>query len=110
MYDFSSDPAWREVRRRAQPRSAIVLLASRSVLEKRMSARQHIEPEWLAHPPAEYPVEHWMMILKKVDLRALYMAWCAELEDASIPYTLLGSENMDYEIIESERFRKLDLN
>ncbi len=103
MYSFMSDAPWAEVNEIPQPKKAIILLTSRSILEERMSSRQHIEPRNLTgYSPSDYPVNHWLQVLNGVDLEEIYSSWCTELKLQEIEYTLINSENSNYEIIIKE--------
>ena len=108
---FLSDPPWNKIREFSVPIKAIVLLASRSVLEKRMLSRRHIESRKLTgHSPCQYPVSHWLEVLARVNLHELYTSWCYELKQIGIPYTLINSESKDYGFIEEDQLEHLRLN
>jgi len=110
-YNFASDPAWNEICALSIPRQAIVLLASRTVLEKRMSSRKYVEPRKLtARSSKKYPGNHWKKVLAGIDLHEFYVAWCSELRKIGITHTLINCENRDYEVIREDQLKSFRLN
>ena len=111
MHNFKSDYPWSYMHKLSIPKKAIILIASRTVIEKRITSRRHIEPSNLTgRSPSPYPVSHWMKVLNTVDLQELYLAWCAELKQIGITYTLINAENGDYETLRQEQLKYLRLN
>ena len=106
LYDFTSDYPWLELSKLSVPKKAIVLIVSRTTLEKRISSRRHIELINLTGKlPAKYPVRHWLGVLNTVDLYELYLNWFAELKSHGIKYTLINSETRNYEIMRQDQLK-----
>jgi len=111
MYDFMLDPAWVTITKAPQTKKAIILIASRSVLEQRMSSRRHGEFINLqGSSPAPYPSDDWRKLLNTVDLEKLYFCWIEELKQQKIEFTLVNSENSNYGVMSEDELKHLKLN
>lgn len=111
MLDFMSDAPWAKISKSPQPKKAIILIVSRSILEKRMLSRQYVEPKSLTgFSPEYYPAKRWLQLLGAVDLKELYNVWFAELKHHGIDYTVINGENSNYEIIQKKDVKNLNLN
>lgn len=103
-----SDPPWLEMSRITVPKRALILVSSRATLEKRMISRLNDEPKNLTGvSPKQYLGNHWIEVLNTIDLYELYSKWCNELIRHGIKYTLINSENENYEIIQEEQLGNL---
>lgn len=117
---FGHDAAWQRVITSTYTKQAVVLIASRAVLEERMSARLDIEPKSLGYGGnclvrlynryRSYPGAYWRQVLFRIDLEKLYQAWCEELHRQQIPFTLLNSCDHSYASIAPDDLRHMQLN
>ena len=110
-YHFMADPPWQAMSQLSTPKEAVVLLVSRSTLKKRMLSRQYNEPSILTGNSGSggYASHHWLDVLNTVDMQSLYLAWCAELNKAGISYTLINSENDNYNVIRESELKSFCL-
>ena len=108
---FALDSPWNIICDSSTPKQAIVLLASRSVLKKRMLSRKYNESLKLTFRwPRRYPGGNWLAVLARVDLQKIYLSWCAELKERGIPFMLVNGESQDYELVEEDKIEFLRLN
>ncbi len=108
---FVSDSSWKKILTLSYPKKAIVMVVPRSVLLHRIPLRKQVEPKKLkGNSSVSYPNSYWMNLLERVDLEKLYLAWCVELENKGIPYTLIDSSNESYLIIKKDQIKHLVLN
>jgi SAM-dependent methyltransferase len=97
--DFGSDPAWKELAARKGEKRAVVIVASREVLLRRIRPRRAYEPDESAET---YPAARWLQLVRAADLAACYEAWCAELRRAGIPYVLVDGRTDRYPELASD--------
>lgn len=110
-FDFSADLDWQRALAMKTDKTALVMVATRSTLERRMLARKRIEPTGLRDCASNrYNGLRWLKVLESVDLNSVYLKWCLELEQSEIPYTLIHSETYEYPVLSDEQFKTLDLN
>ena len=105
------DSLWVDTSKVAQPKKAVILIASRSVIKDRMLSRQHIEPISLTgKKPVKYRNSRWIEMLNTVDLLRLYLAWCSELEQSGIEFVLVNSKDGCYDFLNKDNLKNLNLN
>lgn len=110
-YNFKMDSLWVDTSKVAQPKKAVILVASRSVIKDRMLSRQHIEPISLTgKKPIKYRNSRWIEMLNTVDLPRLYLAWCSELEQSDIEFVLVNSKDGHYDFLNKDNLKNLNLN
>ncbi len=104
---FEADPKWKDLTHRDMEKKAVVLVAKKETILRRMRERKIIERKELNQwDGMDYPVGHFLQLLRPVDLAALYQAWCRELERQDIPYLLIDSTGDAYPILnDSEAFK-----
>lgn len=93
---FSEDPAWQAIRSDPVKKRAIVLMADRERILARVEQRREIEHHMRGNAANTYRAEGWIWLYERLDLSALYRAWCAELEDAGIEYTTIDSNDLQF--------------
>lgn len=100
---FEQDPSWNDLVSRDMSKKAIVLVTSKQLILRRLRQRQTIEDLQSIDPKKNrYPVRYWLDLVERMDLVALYQAWCRELQARGVPYVLVDSTDDTYPIIEHE--------
>jgi 2-polyprenyl-3-methyl-5-hydroxy-6-metoxy-1,4-benzoquinol methylase len=85
------------------PKKAIVLVASKQVILRRLEQRVLVEKSDSASLKTnEYPSLHWKRLIEQEDLDTIYQAWCEELESCNIPYKIIDATDDTYPEVESK--------
>jgi hypothetical protein len=86
---FNADPWWVEFSERTKKKQAIVLVATRTAILKRASARP------------DYKIKYWGELYGKLDLAQIYRAWHVELERHRIPVVFVDATNAAYPALDA---------
>ena len=101
--EFNKDIAWTELLNLPAPKRAVALVANKQTLLDRIRQRSVVEEPTPTNRAANiYQNDKWLRRLERVNLVALYKAWCKELRDNNIPYVLVNSNDERYLVIENE--------
>lgn len=100
---FSDDPRWATFLRNSAPTRALILVANREAILKRLGRRNIIEPSLKTCTRNTYDTSYWQNLYKNVDLLAIYSAWTAELDRNLISYSFIDASDYAYREIDAYR-------
>ena len=108
-YTSFNEPLWLQLLSQKSGKKAIVLVARRSVLEKRISTRIDSEPKRLRRQHnVLFLQEQRMALLGQVSLELVYQEWCRELRKNQIPFTLIESREGSFSPLQPHQIKGLD--
>ena len=108
-YTNFNEPFWLQLLSQKSGKKAIVLVARRSVLEKRISTRIDSEPKRLRRQHnVLFLQEQRMALLGQVSLELVYQEWCRELRKNQIPFTLIESREGSFSPLQPHQIKGLD--
>lgn len=109
--DFRADSAWQLISASTQPKTAVVLVAGRSVLHRRMTLRKRIGESYILNIfNPRYKSGHWTSLLDSVDMGTLYSAWLDELKRINIIPTLVDAADPSWRHLDMSSFNPAALN
>jgi hypothetical protein len=98
--NFAGEATWAGIVAHPVPKRAIVLVADKDTLLRRIDERSDREADGLRAGGTRYPRKRWRRLVEATDLAAVYVAWRRELSDRHIPYLMLDATGDDYPIID----------
>ena len=87
---FNTDPWWAELCERSGDKQAIVMVADRTTILNRASARP------------DYKIDYWQRLYSKLRVSEIYRAWCSELDRRRIPLVFVDATNMAYPTLDAD--------
>ncbi len=96
-WDYRIDPKWMRFLSLEHQKKAVVLVADKNTLLRRVLERKKREDELgtTGARKKDYPRDHWAFVYSFLDMPLIYGLWCKELARAGISFTLLDSETFE---------------
>lgn len=95
---ISQSPPLRRIVEQGRPAKAIVCVAPKRLLAKRILGRVGLEPQ-LRGTFQGYPAKVHFEFINRVDLAALYVRWVDVLAQAGVPVTFISTADRDYRVL-----------
>jgi hypothetical protein len=108
-YTNFNEPFWLQLLSQKSGKKAIVLVARRSMLEKRILTRVDSEPKKIRRQhDVRFQRESKLALLKQVNLELVYQEWCRELRRNQIPFTLIESQEGSFAVLQPHQIKGID--
>ncbi|MGB2965091.1 MAG: hypothetical protein WBB69_14015 [Anaerolineales bacterium] len=108
-YTNFNEPLWLQLLSQKSGKKAIVLVARRSVIERRITTRTDSEPKKIRRQHnVRFLQEQNMAFLGYVNLETVYQEWCEELRRFQIPFTLIESREGLFLPLQPHQIKGLD--
>lgn len=99
---YRKDKAWADLITLSAPKKVAILVANRDTLIARASQREYVEQGLWDKEPQKYQRDHWVNLMRQIDLFKVYKLWIKELSRSGIEYFLIDSTTEDFKLISTE--------